>query len=30
VNMNFGMREALRLLAEEGLDAAWARHRINA
>ena len=30
VNMNFGMREALRLLAEEGLDVAWARHRSNA
>ncbi|MBT67015.1 MAG: alanine--glyoxylate aminotransferase [Synechococcus sp. NP17] len=30
VNMNFGMREALRLLAEEGLDNAWARHRSNA
>ena len=30
VNMNFGMREALRLLAEEGLDQAWARHRRNA
>jgi alanine-glyoxylate transaminase/serine-glyoxylate transaminase/serine-pyruvate transaminase len=30
VNMNFGMREALRLLAEEGLDQAWARHRSNA
>ncbi len=30
VNMNFGMREALRLLAEEGLDMAWARHRSNA
>jgi alanine-glyoxylate transaminase / serine-glyoxylate transaminase / serine-pyruvate transaminase len=29
VNMNFGMREALRLLAEEGLEAAWARHRSN-
>ena len=28
--MNFGMREALRLLAEEGLDQAWARHRRNA
>jgi alanine-glyoxylate transaminase/serine-glyoxylate transaminase/serine-pyruvate transaminase len=28
--MNFGMREALRLLAEEGLDAAWTRHRSNA
>lgn len=30
VNMNFGMREALRLLAEEGLDQAWNRHRSNA
>ncbi|MEB3296206.1 MAG: alanine--glyoxylate aminotransferase family protein [Cyanobacteriota bacterium] len=30
VNMNFGMREALRLLAEEGLEQAWARHRSNA
>lgn len=30
VNMNFGMREALRLLAEEGLEAAWDRHRRNA
>ncbi|NCG16728.1 MAG: aminotransferase class V-fold PLP-dependent enzyme [Synechococcales cyanobacterium H12SWP_bin.12] len=30
VNMNFGMREALRLLADEGLDMAWARHRTNA
>ena len=30
VNMNFGMREALRLLAEEGLEEAWARHRSNA
>ena len=30
VNMNFGMREALRLLADEGLDHAWARHRENA
>ena len=30
VNMNFGMREALRLLAEEGLDKAWSRHRRNA
>ena len=30
VNMNFGMREALRLLAEEGLDNAWLRHRSNA
>tara|TARA_B100000959_G_scaffold13574_1_gene13425 strand:- start:2819 stop:3331 length:513 start_codon:yes stop_codon:yes gene_type:complete len=30
VNMNFGMREALRLLAEEGLEKAWDRHRSNA
>jgi len=30
VNMNFGLREALRLLAEEGLESAWARHRSNA
>ncbi|MEB3256310.1 MAG: alanine--glyoxylate aminotransferase family protein [Synechococcaceae cyanobacterium] len=30
VNMNFGLREALRLLAEEGLENAWARHRSNA
>ncbi|MFN7899154.1 MAG: pyridoxal-phosphate-dependent aminotransferase family protein [Synechococcaceae cyanobacterium] len=30
VNMNFGMREALRLLADEGLENAWARHRRNA
>ena len=30
VNMNFGMREALRLLAEEGLEQAWSRHRTNA
>jgi alanine-glyoxylate transaminase/serine-glyoxylate transaminase/serine-pyruvate transaminase len=30
VNMNFGMREALRLLAEEGLENAWSRHRSNA
>ncbi len=30
VNMNFGMRESLRLLAEEGLENAWDRHRRNA
>lgn len=30
VNMNFGMREALRLLAEEGLEQAWERHQRNA
>ncbi|WP_341882249.1 alanine--glyoxylate aminotransferase family protein [Synechococcus sp. UW140] len=29
VNMNFGLREALRLLCEEGLENAWARHRSN-
>jgi alanine-glyoxylate transaminase/serine-glyoxylate transaminase/serine-pyruvate transaminase len=28
--MNFGMREALRLLSEEGIDNSWARHRRNA
>ncbi|OOV33866.1 alanine--glyoxylate aminotransferase [Candidatus Synechococcus spongiarum LMB bulk15M] len=30
VNMNYGLREALRLLAEEGLETAWQRHRRNA
>ncbi|ABX08956.1 serine:pyruvate/alanine:glyoxylate aminotransferase [Prochlorococcus marinus str. MIT 9211] len=30
VNMNFGMREALRLIHEEGLENSWARHRTNA
>ena len=30
VNMNFGMREALRLLSDEGLENAWVRHRQNA
>jgi len=30
VNMNFGIRESLRLLAEEGLEASWDRHRVNA
>jgi alanine-glyoxylate transaminase/serine-glyoxylate transaminase/serine-pyruvate transaminase len=30
VNMNFGMREALRLLSEEGLEQAWTRHRSSA
>ena len=28
--MNFGMREALRLIAEEGLENVWARHRRSA
>jgi len=30
VNMNFGIREALRLLAEEGLEVSWNRHIKNA
>jgi len=30
VNMNFGIREALRLLSEEGLENAWQRHKSNA
>jgi alanine-glyoxylate transaminase / serine-glyoxylate transaminase / serine-pyruvate transaminase len=30
VNMNFGMREALRLLAAEGLEQVWERHQRNA
>ena len=30
VNMNFGMREALRLLADEGIEQAWQRHRRHA
>ncbi len=30
VNMNFGIREALRLLAEEGLENSWERHQVNA
>jgi len=30
VNMTYGLREALRLLAEEGLEARWERHRQNA
>ncbi len=29
VNALYGLHEALRLLAEEGLDAAWGRHRRN-
>jgi alanine-glyoxylate transaminase/serine-glyoxylate transaminase/serine-pyruvate transaminase len=27
INMNYGLREALRLLAEEGLEPRWQRHR---
>jgi alanine-glyoxylate transaminase / serine-glyoxylate transaminase / serine-pyruvate transaminase len=30
VSMNFALYEALRLVAEEGLEARWARHRRNA
>lgn len=30
INMNYGLREALRLIAEEGLEARWQRHRSNA
>ena len=29
VNMNYGLREALRLLCEEGLENSWSRHRRN-
>lgn len=30
INMNYGLREALRLVAEEGLEQRWQRHRANA
>ncbi len=30
INMNYAFREALRLVAEEGLEARWERHRANA
>ena len=30
INMNYALREALRLVAEEGLVARWQRHRDNA
>lgn len=30
VNMNYGFLESLRLIAEEGLEARWRRHRENA
>ena len=30
VNMNFGIRESLRLLSEEGLENSWGRHKSNA
>lgn len=30
INMNYALREALRILAEEGLEASWNRHLTNA
>ncbi|MCI0393916.1 MAG: alanine--glyoxylate aminotransferase family protein [Chloroflexi bacterium] len=30
INMNYALREALRLVAGEGLEARWARHQANA
>lgn len=30
INMNYGLREALRLVSEEGLEARWKRHQENA
>ncbi len=27
INMNYGLREALRIVAEEGLEVRWKRHR---
>lgn len=30
ISMNYGLREALRLVAEEGLSARWARHQATA
>ena len=30
INMNYAVREGLRLVAEEGLEARWARHQANA
>jgi alanine-glyoxylate transaminase / serine-glyoxylate transaminase / serine-pyruvate transaminase len=29
INMIYGLREAIRIIAEEGLEARWARHRLN-
>ena len=29
INMTYGLREALRVIAEEGLDSRYARHRLN-
>lgn len=30
INMNYGFREALRIVAEEGLETRWQRHQTNA
>jgi alanine-glyoxylate transaminase/serine-glyoxylate transaminase/serine-pyruvate transaminase len=30
INMNYALREALRIIAEEGLEARWERHQRNA
>ncbi|MBI5247997.1 MAG: alanine--glyoxylate aminotransferase family protein [Desulfomonile tiedjei] len=30
INMNYGLREALRIVAEEGLEERWERHKSNA
>ncbi len=30
INMNYAVREGLRLIAEEGLEARWVRHQANA
>ncbi|NES82185.1 MAG: alanine--glyoxylate aminotransferase family protein [Moorea sp. SIO2B7] len=30
INMNYALREALRIVAEEGLEARWKRHQANA
>jgi alanine-glyoxylate transaminase/serine-glyoxylate transaminase/serine-pyruvate transaminase len=30
INMNYAVREGLRLVAEEGMKARWTRHRVNA
>ncbi len=29
INLNYGLREALRLVSEEGIDLSWARHQRN-
>jgi alanine-glyoxylate transaminase/serine-glyoxylate transaminase/serine-pyruvate transaminase len=29
ISMNYALREALRIVLEEGLEARWARHRLN-